>query len=135
MAKTERNPRSDAAYEVVPGVTAEQAAEQGLAVVEYAVSGSSFAPVYGRYLNTETGASLEQRVYQPGDMVTVPAGGETVATAPAVTTKGGLINPNDPVVHGTANENVHADGTEPVTKSAAQAAEVAAAETADAKKK
>lgn len=135
MAKTERNPRSDAAYEVVPGITAEEAEKQGLAVVEYAISGNSQVPVYGRYLNTETGAALETRVFQPDDMKTVPASGETVATGPGPTTKGGLINPNDPIIHGTANENVHADGTEPLDRSAARDAELAVAEETAAPKK
>lgn len=56
MAK--RDPLSDAAYEVVPGATAEEAVVQGLVVVEYAVDGSSMTPIYGRYLDGDTQKAL-----------------------------------------------------------------------------
>lgn len=107
-----RDPRKDAAYVAVPGLTAEQAAEKGYAVVEYAVDGGANNPVYGYYLDTVTGASLEQVVRDTGDTVVAPASGETVVTGAGQSMKSNLLNPNDPVIHGTGDQSVHADGSE-----------------------
>ncbi len=96
-----------AAYETVVGnITAEEAQEEGLVIVENNAEGT--APVYGRYLDTVTGAALE--VLRDEDKrKPVAVGGETAGN-PATNDKGALLNPNDPVVHGTAEINPHEDG-------------------------
>lgn len=98
-----------AAYETFPGMTAEEAEEHGYVVVESSADGSS--KVYGRYLNTETGAAMET-LAPKDEREPVPAGGEPLAE-PATANKGALLNLNDPVVHGTADNNPHVDGAQP----------------------
>jgi len=82
----------NAAYETFPGISADEAREKGYVVVESAADGS--APVYGRYLD---GSKLGLAPQEPA----------------AVASKGALINPNDPVVHGQ-DHNPHADGAPPL---------------------
>lgn len=95
-----RNPRSDAAYKVYPGVTAEEAEDKGYQIVEWNLSTTPHTPIYGEYLGDNDDA--------------IPAG--AAATAAASNEKGALVNPNDPVIHGTAGEEVHADGSAPVNR-------------------
>jgi len=95
-----------AAYETFPGMTAAEAAEKGYVVVETSADGTS--PIYGRYLDTATGAALET-LADKDDRVAIPAGGESVAKLVAGD-KGALLNPDDPIVHGQADKNPHEDG-------------------------
>lgn len=98
-----------AAYKVVPNCTAEEAADKGYVVVENNADGT--APVFGYYENTATGAAMEI-LADKDEREPVPAGGEPVAMM-APGNKGALVNPDDPVVHGTADNNPHADGAKP----------------------
>ena len=98
-----------AAYETFPGMTAEEAEERGFVVVEHSADGS--AVTYGRYLDTVTGAAMEV-LADKDEREPVPAGGEPLQTG-AIASKGALVNPNDPVVHGTADNNPHEDGAQP----------------------
>jgi hypothetical protein len=98
-----------AAYETFPGMTAEEAADNGYVVVE--TNGDGGAPIYGRYLNTVTGAAMET-LADRDERVPVPAGGEPLAE-PVTANKGALINPNDPIVHGQ-DHNPHPDGAQPL---------------------
>lgn len=102
-------PSPSAAYETFPGMTAEEAAEKGYVVVEHGPQGES--PVYGRYLNTATGAAMET-LRAKDDREPVAVGG-TVFGVVGSANKGSLLNVNDPVVHGTADNNPHEDGAEP----------------------
>jgi hypothetical protein len=98
-----------AAYETFPGMTAEEAADKGFVVVEHGPMGES--PVYGRYLNTATGAAMET-LRDKDEREATPTGG-TVFGAIGQANKGSLLNVNDPVVHGTADNNPHEDGAQP----------------------
>jgi len=98
-----------AAYKVVPGITAEEAADKGYVVVENNADGT--APLYGYYTDTTTGAAMET-LKDEDKRVAVPAGGEVSGVVP-VASKGALVNPNDPVVHGVADNNPHPDGALP----------------------
>lgn len=103
------------AYETFPGVTAKEATDLKLAVVETAFGGGSEFPVYGRYLNTETGAAVEMTTGVPAETRVVPAGtGAGGVSLARGNDKGSLVNQNDPVIHGTAVEGVHADGSAPL---------------------
>jgi hypothetical protein len=130
MAIKFRDAGHKAAYEIAVGVTAGEAADAGLAVVE--VDPTSGAPTaYGRYKGAPDGGPLGITVAKPGDTEVV-AGGD--AAAPAGTGpiggKGHLINPDDPVIHGGSDE-IHKDGAEPPVEDLA-AEERAAAEVARA---
>lgn len=107
-----------AAYKVVPGCTAEQAAEKGYAVVELSMATNPPTPIYGFYTDTETGAALERTV--PADSTTkvVPAGSGAGAVFDANATgdKGALVNQNDPIIHGTDGQDIHADGSPAVDR-------------------
>jgi hypothetical protein len=98
-----------AAYETFPGMSREEAEDKGYVVVENSADGMS--PVYGRYLNTKTGAALET-LRDEDKREPVPASGD-VTGGVATAQKGSLVNPNDPVVHGTADNNPHEDGAQP----------------------
>jgi len=98
-----------AAYKVVPGLTAEQAAEKGYVVVE--TNGDGTAPLFGYYIDTVTGAALET-LQDRDDRVPVAASGERVGAVP-MGNKGALLNPDDPVVHGQGDHNPHEDGAAP----------------------
>lgn len=100
-----------AAYEIAHGVTAEEAAELGLAVVE--VHPTSGAPVaYGRYKGAPDGGPLGITVAGSGDTEVVAGGAAGPAGPPSAGNKGDIVNPNDPVIHGGSDE-IHADGAEP----------------------
>lgn len=98
-----------AAYETFPGMTAEEAADKGYVVVECGPQGES--PVYGRYIGTETGAAMET-LRQKDDREPVAVGGSVFGVVGSAN-KGSLVNPNDPVVHGTSDNNPHEDGAKP----------------------
>lgn len=100
-----------AAYETFPGISAEEAAEKGYVIVE--TDGNGAAPVYGRYLNTVTGAAMEV-LADKDDREATPAGGLAAAARTVSADKGALINPNDPIVHGQADKNPHEDGAAPL---------------------
>jgi hypothetical protein len=108
-----RKAGDNAAYEIADGVTAEEAAKLGLAVVE--VDPTSGAPTaYGRYKDAPDGGPLGITVASPGD-TDVIAGGDVAAPAPggpAGGPKGNLVNPDDPVIHG-GSDDIHRDGAEP----------------------
>jgi hypothetical protein len=89
------NPRSDAAYIVHPGVTAEEADDKGYVIVEWNLSTSPHTPIYGEY--------------RSGGENALPAA--RAAEAVVGSEKGALVNPNDPVIHGTAEAEAHADGS------------------------
>lgn len=107
-----RDAGPDAAYEVAEGVTAEEAAKLGLAVVENDAFGRPAA--YGRYKDAPKGAALGITV--PHDSGTkVIGGGNSIPTgdvAASTSGKGHLINPDDPVIH-SDNSDVHADNSPP----------------------
>lgn len=118
MTKFVSSPGS--AYEVAIGVTAAEAAELGLAVVEQSYSTNPPTPVYGRYKDAPDGSALGVTVADNDKTKVVGAGGVSAA-APAATggDKGSLLNLNDPVVHGgTGEESVHADGAAPLADDA-----------------
>jgi hypothetical protein len=127
------------AYEVAVGVTAEEAAEAGLAIVEYAYSTTPPQPIYGRYKNAPDGAPLGITVDKRGETEVI--GGGSVSGAPvAVGGKGDLINRNDPFIHGaTGEESVHKDGAEPPVRDIAaeekEAREIAEKSIEDASKR
>lgn len=98
-----------AAYVIYPGVTAAEAAEKGLVVVEQSADG--LMPIYGRYTNTETGAALET-LKDADTRAPAPVGGEKLGGIPT-NDKGSLVNTNDPVIHGVAENNPHEDGASP----------------------
>lgn len=98
-----------AAYETFPGVTAEEAADKGLVIVECGPDGGT--PVYGRYLDTATGAALET-LRTKDDREPVAIGGSVFGVV-GTANKGSLLNVNDPVVHGTTDNNPHEDGAQP----------------------
>lgn len=109
-----RKPNPEAAYEIAVGVTAEEAAKLGLAVVENDALGRPAA--YGRYTDAPDGGPLGITVAAAPADSEVIAGGDVSApaNAPGTGPKGSLVNPNDPFVHGgTGDESVHADGAEP----------------------
>lgn len=104
-----------AAYEIADGVfTADEAAELGLAVVENTPDGRPSA--YGRYKNAPGDAPLGITRDVPGDTEiigggTVSPGADDLGTAGS---KGNLVNPNDPFIHGgTGEDSVHADSAQP----------------------
>jgi hypothetical protein len=104
-----------AAYEIAVGVTAEEAAELGLAVVE--TDPTSGAPTaYGRYKGAPDGGPLGITVPGSEDDTHVVAGGDVGAPPPggvaSAGNKGDILNPNDPVIHGGSDE-IHADNAQP----------------------
>lgn len=104
------------AYEIADGVTAQEAADAGLAIVEYAYSTNPPAPIYGRYKDAPDGAALGVTVAANTDTKVIGSGGAPIPPAP-VGGKGSLVNLNDPVVHGNpSGESVHADNAEPATR-------------------
>ena len=119
MVKYVSSPGS--AYEVAVGVTAEEAAELGLVVVEQIYNGTVPSPVYGRYKDAPSGLALGVTVSDDVKTKVVGAGGLTGTAAPATDSvaaaegsKGNFINPNDPVIHGgTGKDSVHKDGASP----------------------
>lgn len=117
-----------AAYRVARGVTAQEAADAGLAVVELNYSTSPPTPIYGAYTDTETGAAVEMTVHQPSETRVVPAGGAIAMPTAGVSTKGDLANRNDPIVHGAADADIHADGSQPDIDALRAADEAAARE-------
>jgi hypothetical protein len=113
MAIKFRDAGPKAAYEIAVGVTAEEAAEAGLAVVE--VDPTSGAPTaYGRYKDAPDGGPLGITVGAAAADTQVIAGGDVGAPAPdtGVGGKGNLVNPDDPVIHG-GSDDIHRDGAEP----------------------
>jgi len=103
-----------AAYEIAAGVTPEEAAEHGLAVVE--TDPTTGAPTaYGRYKKAPDGGPLGITVTGSADDTHVVAGGAAAAPAPGAHSagdKGDILNPNDPVIHGGSDE-IHADNAPP----------------------
>ncbi len=116
MTKFVSSPGS--AYEVAIGITAEEAAEQGLVIVEQSHSTNPPTPVYGRYKNAPAGSAMGVTVAKDDSTQVIGAGGVSAPPAAAVGdagSKGNLVNPNDPVIHGgTGDESVHADGAAPL---------------------
>lgn len=109
------------AYEVALGVTAEEAAKQGLVVVEYSYSTNPPTPIFGRYKDAPKGAALGVTVDDTGGTKVVGAGGPAFAAASPGGDKGQLLNTNDPVVHGgTGDETVHADNALPLVDNAVE---------------
>jgi hypothetical protein len=98
-----------AVYETFPGMSREDAEKKGFVIVENNAEGT--APVYGRYLDTQTGAALET-LRDADNREPAPAGGEPDLGF-AGASKGSLLNLDDPVVHGTADGNPHEDGAQP----------------------
>jgi hypothetical protein len=111
----------NAAYEVAVGITAEEAQEQGLAVVEYSYSTNPPTPIFGRYKDAPKGAALGVTVDDTGGTKVVGVGGPAFDAASPGGDKGQLLNINDPVVHGgTGDESVHADNAPPLANDAAE---------------
>jgi hypothetical protein len=107
------------AYEVALDITAEEAAEQGLVIVEQSHSTNPPTPIFGRYKDAPAGSALGVTVAKEDGTKVVGAGGiaapAAVAAADGLGQKGALLNINDPVVHGgTGDESVHADGAAPL---------------------
>ena len=130
-----------AAYEIALGITAEEAAEANLAIVEQNFSTNPPAPVYGRYLDAPKGHPLGVTVDAVGDTKVI--GGGSVAPVDNANVgggKGSVINRNDPFVHGgTGDESIHADNSEPPVRDFAaeekEAAEIIEKSNAAAAKK
>lgn len=117
MTKFVSSPGS--AYEVAIGITAQEAQEQGLVVVELSHSTTPPTPVFGRYKDAPSGSALGVTVDDKGGTKVVGAGGAPFATASAGGDKGLLLNINDPVVHGgTGEQTVHADNAAPLADDA-----------------
>lgn len=64
---------SGAAYEVVPGVSADEAEALGLIVVEWVLDGARKLPVFGRYLDAAPPSSAAAAVEGPG-VAAAPSG-------------------------------------------------------------
>jgi hypothetical protein len=108
-----RKAGENAAYEIAEGVyTPEEAARLNLAVVE--TDPTSGAPTaYGRYLHHPKDGPLG--VTSPVSPDTEVRPGGTVSPAAAAgpgPSKGDIVNPNDPVIHGGSDE-IHADNAPP----------------------
>jgi hypothetical protein len=109
------NSSPGSAYEVAIGITAEEAADAGLAIVELNYSTQPPSPVYGRYKDAPGGHPLGITVASATDTKVIGGGG-VPAIPPAATggNKGDAVNLNDPFVHGgTGDETIHADNAEP----------------------
>jgi hypothetical protein len=110
-----------AAYEVAIGITAQEAAEQGLAIVEQSYSTNPPTPIFGRYLDAPKGHALGITVDDTVSTKVIGAGGSVYQPGSPGGDKGSLLNLNDPVVHGgTGDETVHADGAAPLKDDAAE---------------
>jgi hypothetical protein len=103
--------RDEAAYTAYPGLTREEAADKGYVEVENNADGT--APVYGRYNDAPAGYGAGVQVSGIGDTRVVPAGGLGAAPPYSGGDKGALLNVNDPVIHGVADNNPHPDGASP----------------------
>lgn len=123
-----RKAGDNAAYEIADGVTAEEAAKLGLAVVE--IDPTSGAPTaYGRYKDAPDGGPLGITVPEASDAKVIGGGDVAAPAEPGLTGgKGDIVNVNDPVIHGGSDE-IHKDGAEPPVEDLAaerrDAAEVA----------
>lgn len=125
----------NAAYEVAIGVTSEEAAEAGLAVVEQSYSTNPPTPIYGRYLNAPSGSPLGVTVDDRGDTKVIGAGGVSAPLGNGGGDKGMLVNRNDPVIHGgTGEESVHADNAAPLAPDDAEEERIARAGAHDPRK-
>jgi hypothetical protein len=105
LVKTSEN----AAYKVAIGATAEDAAKDGLGIVELNFTTNPPSPVYGKYDNAPDDGPIPITVAKAADTEVI--GGGSVGSAPAPTgvgDKGSIVNLNDPFVH--SDENIHADG-------------------------
>ncbi len=120
-----------AAYEIAVGVTAEEAAKLGLAVVESTADGRPAA--YGRYKGAPDGGPLGITTAQPADTEVVAGGGVSAPAGPDTATTGGkgdFVNVDDPFIHGgTGDESIHRDGAAPgkLNEELDHSAEIAAA--------
>lgn len=105
-----RKTSDSAAYEIAVGVSAEEAAKLGLAVVE--VHPTTGAPTaWGRYTDAPGGSPLGVTVAEPGDTKIV-GGGEAAAPAPEPAPV--ATNLDDPVVKTPPGvETIHADNAPP----------------------
>jgi hypothetical protein len=106
------------AYEVALGVTPQEAADNGLAIVEMNYSTNPPSPVYGRYKDAPKGHPLGVTVASATDTKVIGAGG-VPAIPPRASggDKGDAVNLNDPVVHGgTGDATIHADNAEPLVR-------------------
>lgn len=112
MAKAKKNLLKDAAYTPVYGITRDEAEEKGYAIVEYSFADGTPVPVYGYYNDTQSGGPLDVTAPIAADTQIV-AGGTLGAEPTTAGNKGSLVNPNDPVVHGTDDNNPHEDGGTP----------------------
>lgn len=70
-----------AAYEVVPGVSADEAEALGLIVVEWVLSGARKTPIYGRYFDAALPASAAAAVEGPG-VAAAPSGDDPAPKRP-----------------------------------------------------
>ncbi len=101
-----------AAYEIAVGVSVEEAAKLGLAVVES--DPTTGAPTaFGRYKNAPSGGPLGVTVPQASDTDVVAGGSVSAsASAPSAGDKGDFVNPDDPfVMNPPGVDTVHADGS------------------------
>lgn len=73
---------SGAAYEVVSGVSADEAEALGLIVVEWVLHGSRSAPVFGRYLDAAPPASAADAVEGPDTVAAAPSGDDPAPKRP-----------------------------------------------------
>lgn len=135
--------RDAGAYEVAEGVSAEEAAELGLAVVEVdATSGRPTA--YGRYKDAPKGAPLGITKDKPGETAIVGGGGVAAPVEGAGLGEAakGIPGSDDPIARPVpGQETIHADGAAPGKLAKQRDAEdvlsesLKAIEDADAKKK
>lgn len=103
-----------AAYRVAIGATAEDAARDGLGVVELNHSTVPPAPIYGIYDDAPKDGPIPITVAKAADTEVI--GGGTVGEPgmpSALGGKGSLANLNDPVVRPVGDESIHADGSAP----------------------
>lgn len=107
-----RSAGDDAAYEIAVGVTsAEEAAKLKLAVVE--TDPTSGAPTaYGRYKDAPDGGPLGITVAKSPDTEVIGSGQVSAGEPAPGPSKGALVNPDDPVIHG-GGDDIHKDGAEP----------------------
>lgn len=107
-----RDAGPSAAYEIAVGVfTAEEAAKAGLAVVE--TDPTSGAPTaYGRYKNAPDGGPLGITVAKNVDTEVIGSGAVSAGEGAPGPSKGNLVNPDDPVIHG-GGDDIHHDGADP----------------------
>lgn len=116
MAYTLKKLSDSAAYKVAIGATAEDAAKDGLGIVELNYTTNPPSPIYGRYDNAPDDGPIPVTVAKPADTEVI--GGGSVGPVPPASgagNKGDIVNQNDPFVHPVDGENIHADNSPPAT--------------------